>query len=167
MHAPSTQQGPRGLKNLGNTCFVSAVMQALAHCEVFYNAVRTSSHSSRCESERCILCAVEQCILDLRRPSPPSGLSSVSSGPPLNPTYRVMRVLLQSQEEEGVDVTGGGGLWSGLREGRQVCGSCGSCGSCGFPIYVDFLYMIIPCISTAPCNHLIFAITKPFTHLDI
>ena len=49
---------------------MNAVMQALAVSDNLYQSVRNSTHSSHCQLTECVLCSLERCISDLRRPIP-------------------------------------------------------------------------------------------------
>ena len=60
---------PKGLKNSENNCYFNAVIQSIVHCNTIYSIVKHSSHSSRCENRSfCLMCALERCLLEMRRP---------------------------------------------------------------------------------------------------
>ncbi|GMJ11031.1 hypothetical protein HRI_004772300 [Hibiscus trionum] len=55
-----------GLENLGNTCFINAILQCFTHTVPFVSALRSSNHHEKpcdCESQSfCLLCAVRDHI---------------------------------------------------------------------------------------------------------
>ena len=53
--APSREQAPHvgcGLSNLGNTCFVNAILQALVSAPAFVRSIMNAPHAPRCSWEK-------------------------------------------------------------------------------------------------------------------
>lgn len=82
----SAQLAPKRLPNLGNSCYINAVLQGLSHCDLIYFFVKESAHCVRCQlRQNCVRCAFERCVSDLRRPIATVAVS--------NPAARIVRIL--------------------------------------------------------------------------
>lgn len=56
-----------GLKNMGNTCYLSTFLQALGHTIPFSNICHQGFHTRSCQSseEECLLCLAEEFVCNL------------------------------------------------------------------------------------------------------
>ena len=70
--APSREQAHHvgcGLSNLGNTCFVNAILQALVSAPAFVRSIMNAPHARHCgctpgtERNACVLCQIEAHVL--------------------------------------------------------------------------------------------------------
>ena len=122
LSTPTSSGVPKGLKNMGNSCYINAVLQAVAHCELIYSRAKASTHSSRCQqSHECVLCAFERCVVDLRRPV------ALSMPPNAHIMTRLIK-LLPSISSQGSVMTAGRQedaheFFSGLISTAQNCRS--------------------------------------------
>ena len=62
----SCSSGPRGLYNLGQTCYMSAIIQAVAHNPLIRNHFLANGHDAeKCEAGQCISCLIHEAIKEL------------------------------------------------------------------------------------------------------
>jgi ubiquitin carboxyl-terminal hydrolase 22/27/51 len=66
-NALSCQAGaPRGIYNLGNTCYLSVILQAMIHNPLMRNYFLSSRHDTAdCKMENCIACALTNSFTDI------------------------------------------------------------------------------------------------------
>lgn len=62
----SCSSGPRGFYNLGQTCYMSAILQAVAHNPMIGNHFLADSHKpEECDAKHCIPCPIQEAIKEL------------------------------------------------------------------------------------------------------
>ena len=98
---------PRGMLNLGDTCFVSVVVQVLARCRPFVALLRTMNMSAEVRPSSPFLCAVYDLLREMASdravPVDPSPLVSV---------LRESFLPLSELEKQSILTTGVGGGYS-------------------------------------------------------
>ena len=57
--------GLAGLVNIGNSCYINAVLQCLLNTPVLNNFLRDSCHSKTCKVNRCLICALTDTMVKL------------------------------------------------------------------------------------------------------
>ncbi|KAG4302323.1 hypothetical protein PCANB_001427 [Pneumocystis canis] len=56
----SVRPSAPGLINVGNTCYLNAILQVLSHVPPFVQYLLSSHHSSQCRMDACVFCRMEE-----------------------------------------------------------------------------------------------------------